>query len=49
MDATRDYHTNELGQEEKDIPLWLIDITYMWNLKYNTNELTYETETGSQT
>ena len=22
MDATRDYHTNELGQEEKDIPLW---------------------------
>ena len=22
MDATRDYRTNELGQEEKDIPLW---------------------------
>ena len=21
MDATRDYHTNELSQEEKDIPL----------------------------
>ena len=24
-------------------------ITYMWNLKYDTNELIYETETGSQT
>ena len=25
------------------------DITYMWNLKYDTNELIYETETDSQT
>ena len=25
------------------------DITYMWNLKYDTNELMYETETDSQT
>ena len=24
-------------------------ITYMWNLKYDTNELIYETETDSQT
>ena len=24
------------------------DITYMWNLKYDTNELIYETETDSQ-
>jgi len=24
------------------------DITYMWNLKYGTNELIYETETNSQ-
>ena len=47
MDATRDYHTSELGQEEKDRSH--DDITYMWNLKYNTNELTYETETDSQT
>ena len=23
------------------------DITYMWNLKYDTNELTYETEIDS--
>ena len=25
------------------------DITYMWNLKYDTNELVYGTETDSQT
>ena len=25
------------------------DITYMWNLKYGTNELIYKTETDSQT
>ena len=24
------------------------DITYTWNLKYDTNELIYETETNSQ-
>ena len=24
------------------------DITYMWNLKYDTNELIYRTETDSQ-
>ena len=24
------------------------DITYMWNLKYDTNELIYKTETDSQ-
>ena len=27
----------------------LYDITYMWNLKYHTNEPIYETETDSQT
>ena len=27
----------------------LCDITYMWNLKYDTNELMYEVETDSQT
>ena len=26
----------------------LYDITYMWNLKINTNELIYKTETDSQ-
>ena len=25
------------------------DITYMWNLKYDTNKHIYETETDSQT
>ena len=25
------------------------DITYMWNVKYDTNELIYKTETDSQT
>ena len=25
------------------------DITYIWNLKYYTNELTFQTETDSQT
>ena len=29
---------------QKEIPY---DITYMWNLKYDTNELVYETETDS--
>ena len=27
---------------------WYV-ITYMWNLKYNTSEHIYETETDSQT
>ena len=37
---------NEVSQKERQIPY---DITYMWNLKYDTNELIYETETDSQT
>ena len=38
---------SELSQKEKrQIPH---DITYMWNLKYDTNEHTYETKTDSQT
>ena len=36
---------NEISETEKD----KYDITYVWNLKYNTNELIYETETDSQT
>ena len=35
---------SEVSQKEKDNPY---DITYMWNLKYDTNELIYETETDS--
>ena len=37
MDGSRDYHTK-----------WY-DITHMWNLKYDTNELIYKIETDSQT
>ena len=36
---------NELSQTEGQIPC---DITYMWNLKYDRNELVYETEADSQ-
>ena len=34
------------SERERQIPY---DITYMWNLKYGTNEPTYKTETHSQT
>ena len=37
---------SEVSQEEKDI---LYDITYMWNLKYGTNEPIRKTEKDSQT
>ena len=34
------------SERERQIPY---DTTYMWNLKYDTNELIYETETDTQT
>ena len=34
------------SERERQIPY---DITYMWNLKYDTNESVYKTETDSQT
>ena len=37
---------SEVSQTERQMPY---DITYMWNLKYDTNELIYKTETDSQT
>ena len=44
MDATGDYHTKwRKSQRERQIPY---DITYMWNLKYDTNET--EAELGAQ-
>ena len=47
MDATRDYHIKwSKSERERQIPY---DITYRWNLKYDTNEPIYETETDSQT
>ena len=45
MDGPRDYLTMK-SERERQIPY---DITYMWNLKYDTNELIYKTETDSQT
>ena len=46
MDGPRDYHTkwSKSGRERQI----LYDI-YMWDLKYDTNELIYKTETDSQT
>ena len=47
MDGPRDYHTkSSKSGREKQISY---DITYMWNLKYDTNELIYKTETDSPT
>ena len=47
MDGPRDYHTKRSKSErERQIQY---DITYMWNLKYDTNEPIYEPETDSQT
>ena len=47
MDGPRDYHTKwSKADRERQIPY---DITYMWNLKYDTNELICKTETDSQT
>ena len=44
MDGPRDDHTK--SEIERQIPR---DITYMWDLKYDTNKRFYETETESQT
>ena len=47
MDGPRDYHTKwSKSDRERQMPS---DITYMWNLKYDTNELIYKIETDSQT
>ena len=47
MDGPRDYHTKRSKSERKRQISY--DITYMWNLKYDTNELSDETETDPQT
>ena len=47
MDGPRDYHTRQNKLEiERQIPY---DTIYIWNLKYDTNEPIYKTETDSQT
>ena len=47
MYRSRDNHTkwSKLERERQ----MLYDITYMWNLKYDTKELIYKTETDYQT
>ena len=37
---------SEVNQRERQI---LYDITYMWNLKYDTNELIYKAEADPET
>ena len=39
-------HPTKWSKSERPIPC---DITYLWNLKYDTNELIYEMETESGT
>ena len=52
LDVLRKRKTNEVklekakSERERQIPY---DITYMWNLKYGTNEPPYRTETNSWT
>ena len=42
MDGPRDYHTKRSKSDrERQIPY---DMTYMWNLTYDTNELIYKTD-----
>ena len=43
MDGPRDYHSKQNKSKRESQTLY--DITYMWNLKYDTNELIYETWT----
>ena len=47
MDGPRDYHTKQSKWDREGQVAY--DITYMWNLKIDTNELIYKTETDSQT
>jgi len=46
MDGPRDSHT-KWSKPDREIQIYII--AYMWDLKYDTNELTHETETYSHT
>ena len=47
MHATRAYHTEwNKSERQSQIPY---DVTCMWNLKYDTNELIFEAEAESGT
>ena len=47
MDGHRDYYT-KWGKPDQERQI-SYGITYMWNLKKNSSELTYKTETDPQT
>ena len=45
MDGPRDYHTKwDKSKIKRQIPH---DVTYMWNLKCDTNELIYKTDSSA--
>lgn len=46
MDGSRDHHTK---RNESDAERHIYDVSYVWSLKYDPNELNYETETEPQT
>ena len=47
MSGPKDYHTKwSKSERERQIPYY---ITYMWNLKYDTNEHIYKTESDLKT
>ena len=46
VDGPRDYHTKQ-SKSEKERQIQY-GITYIWNLKYNTNQHIYETKIDSQ-
>ena len=45
MDRSREYHTCEVSQRERQI----CDRTFMWNLENNTNASVCKTEADTQT
>ena len=47
MNGPRDYHTKQ--SKPNRVRQISYDITYMWKLKNDTNELIYEIERDSQT
>ena len=47
MDGLREYYTEWSKSERERQILILYDITYMWNLKCDTNELICKAETDS--
>ena len=47
MDGPKDYHA-KWSKAEWERQMWY-DITYMWNLKDDSNKILYKTETDPQT